>query len=222
MESHKCWIHLEIVISKLQGRFWDHTGPHEMSLYRCFTRSSLKVQLFTNKVSFFLQSVFFLKIGAELLFFWVFWTSTWVWVSYNTGVLQAQCRTYVRAHTTWALNGERLAESTEAWLWKDAWKTVDGSEIWRENHRFDVRNLVNHGINYLFLNWWTPDFFHQQYLSKNMTVTGCIDALQIVIFFKLFRNRNQPFAIGINVDGYPFLWPNSRVHPGEVKKSKLE
>ena len=35
--------------------------------------------------------------------------------------------------------------------------TVDGSEIWQTT--WHVRNPVNNGINYLSLNWWSPDFW---------------------------------------------------------------
>ena len=54
----------------------------------------------------------------------------------------------------------------------------------------------------------------------------CQDALiQLPQNCHFFSNSSEkginPFAVGINVDGYSFLWPNSTVHPREVKKSKL-
>ena len=47
--------------------------------------------------------------------------------------------------------------------------TGDGSEIRRENHLRCCWNPVNNGINY-HINWWSPDFSHQQYGLESLQV----------------------------------------------------
>ncbi len=57
-------------------------------------------------------------------------------------------------------NGAKMAclkmSKTYCWWLKSGEKTTwDGAET--------LQIILNNGINYLSLNWWTPDFSHQQY-----------------------------------------------------------
>ena len=57
------------------------------------------------------------------------------------------------------------------WGWKPPAGWLNDTVAWFRNPARQppgmYKNLVNNGINYLrmYINWWSPDFFHQRYES---------------------------------------------------------